>query len=618
MRLKKIKNQKFKILISLITIILSACNNVATSPNRSTSSTNTSNNSNNTTQSSINFDITNVTINPPPQNSNNNVATTVIAFNAISANGKNLLDFCMVQSSGNEDPTRACVCKFQWTEVNTSDSSTVTRTVTTDISQVSSFQISCPVPQVYASEIPDGTYINISVAPDTNKGNASGFTTSVYAYKKQTSPLNGDFRDVEGRTYKNIYHYVCYDKTAKPMSITRKTKTWSNQITGKSVQPQLANAFQTGLGSGQNPFSAQSYYYDFYIRSNDLGAINESNSQFTCPRVNVNGLPSFYPMDSTFALALNPSRDFPIQVNTYTQITGNTAAIGTIGYAAKPNADGTCPSFVDSNNQIRRTYRLRQYTTVYPLRYNADGTVLDSTQKVNTVYVLDRPINKAGQDPLKPMTRLGPKPCPFAFKTAQFGYKCMSDGSLTGKNIDGIELQGDKTCPIYPIPKDSNGNVLTDSTGTLVIRPYKAFVAHFIENTNFKACAFESSTPVDPPIVLEYDNTVFSPTSGPHYFYCTKNYPNAGNIIPPPTGDPFDKPPSECSQSDIATAIKTDKTYSCLKTYDPYNGTVSTPQNGCCQQCAGPNPLCKITAYPTTLQRGVPNQTNGCFDPYEP
>jgi hypothetical protein len=305
----------------------------------------------------------------------------------------------------------------------------------------------------------------------------------------------------------------------------------------------------------------------------------------------------------------------------------------------QPDADGTCSPIVDSNGQIRRTFRLRQYASVYPLRFEATGEPLPgSAQALNIIYVLDRPVNKASQNSNKPITRLGPKPCPFAYKTAQFGYKCMTDATLNGYNIDGTQINGDPECPIYPPPPASLSAYKSD--GTLVIRPYKPFVPNFIENTSYKACAFQSSTPVDPEIVLSYDNGVFSSAVGPHNFWCSKSYPKAGDIIPPPNGDPFDKAPSECDLTSAAAAIKTNKGYACLKTYDPFNGSVTTPQAGCCQICSGTNCTAQgggtnaagrnavfsppqNTGNPNvaskTLPRATPNvSTTGCYDPSEP
>ncbi|MBI2606244.1 MAG: hypothetical protein HYW49_09215 [Deltaproteobacteria bacterium] len=620
----------------VLPLFLAAClNNVGSSATgrqaASTSSTTTTSSSSNSTAS---FTILSATVGTA---SGNTPPTATLAFNANSAT-RNLNDVCIVQaSSSNNDAARACKCRYVWAETNASDSSVNNRTVDTDPTQITKFQVQCPVPKVYSSEIADNTIVKISFVPDTAKGNNSGFSTNQFNFKKTSTGTTGDFRDVEGRSYKNIFHYVCYDKWGKALSIQHKvTVATTDPTTGEQHFLPLANEFETGTQT-ISTYSAQSYYYDFYVRSNEIGSINSGNESFTCPMVNVNGLPSFYPLDSSFALALNPSKDFNLAVTAPMVITTQSLTIETLGYAAKPNSDGTCPAFLDSNGKIRRTFRLRQFSAIYPLRFDANGDVKDQAQALNVVYVLDRPVDKTGQDPMKPITRLGPKPCPFSYKTAQFGYKCMSDATLSGWNIDGTQITGDPACPIYPPPPPST----LKSDGTLVVRPYKPFVPHFLENTAFKACAFQSGTPVDPEIALSHDDGVFTAGVGPFDFYCAKHYPAAGAIIPPPNGDPFDKPPGDCSLSDSATAIKTDKTFACAKSYDPYNGVMNTPQAGCCQICSGSS--CVAQGGGTTaagrngafsppqdvgnpaqamklLQRAVPNQTGGggCFDPFEP
>lgn len=596
--------------------------------------------------SSKSFTITNVTATNPTGASGasgaSGVPTFTLFFNANNLSFK-LTDFCSVQRSGgsNNDASKACACRFRWTENNLSSSKAIERTIDTSPTQILGFQVGCPAPEVFNDEIPDNTILKIQFVPDDGKGNTSGFTTNEFLFKKVPITSTGDFRDAEGRAFRNVFHYVCFDKFQKALSIDHRLAPGPiNQQTNQAPMLPLANDFVLGTSGGQvSSFSAQSYYYDFYVRSNEIGSINAGNASFTCPQVNIGGVPSFFPLDSTFALALQKSADFSLPVvtqNITIQIGGEAASGTTVGFAAKPNSDGTCPSFTDSAGRIRRTFRLRKYKGIYPIRYSADGDIADQSQPVNIIYVLDRPVDKIGQDPLKPITRLGPKPCPFSFKTAQFGQKCSTDASLAGWNIDGTQIKGNPKCPVYPPPPPE----FVKDDGTVVIRPFKPFLSHFLEDTSFKACAFQSSTPIDPEIVLSHDNSVFHSTKGPHNFYCAKHYPPAGAMIPPSNGDPFDKPPGECDLASAAAAIKTDKTYACSRTYDPTNSALNTPAAGCCQICSGANctskgggvtaagrnaafnPPSDVANPPQSIRqlpRSIPNQSSGsgCFDPFE-
>ncbi len=588
--------------------------------------------------------------------------TVTIGINATTTT--KLTDVCQVQANGNSDPTRACKCRFSWSETNLSDASVYNRTVDTEPSLFTSFQTQCLAPDVWVSEIPDNTVLKVSVVPNSFIGNTSGFTTNSYNLTKTSQSSTGDFRDIEGRSYKNIFHYVCYDLAQKALTIDHKIQTLTQQQSnGSSVQvfTKIANEFEKGTGNQSNvaSYTAQNYYYDFYVRSNELGSISSmalsqgATSGFVCPQVSISGTPSFYPLDSTFALSTNYNRDFNIivraRINVAEEVAGTSNNV--LGYAAKPNSDGTCPSFMDSSGSIRRTLRLRKYVSVRPRRFDADAKLLDNQQSMNYVYVLDRPVDKAGQDPLKPMTRLGPKPCPFAYKDANSNsYKCQTDSTLTGNNLDGTLIPADNKCPIYPpVPSTlwdtvnggGAGVLPYRDDGSLIIRPYKAYLDYWIEDTLFKGCAFQPTNPIDPPIVLSHDDSVFSSSVGPFDFYCSKNYPAADNIIAPAAGSAFDKPPSECAEAETATAIKGSSLYACSKSYDPTNNARITPQAGCCQICSGSNcttqgggltpyernaafsPAPAGAASPVsdsyTLTRGIPNiNSTGCFDPYEP
>ncbi|MBI3556710.1 MAG: hypothetical protein HY074_10645 [Deltaproteobacteria bacterium] len=484
-----------------------------------------------------------------------------------------------------------------------------------------------------------------------------GFKTNIVDFTKRPIGSTGDFRDAEGHSFRNIFHYSCFDIQSKNLTIAHDFKVFgTNQATNQPISAFVANGFVLGGGNAPVAFSAQSYYYDFYIRSNEKGSINGGNAGFTCPQVNVNGNPSFFPLDSSFALALQVSPDFPITIagRTVIDVAANAPNGPVIGFAAKPNADGSCPSFPDASGKLQRTFRLRQYSALYPLRYEANGDIKDQSQQLNTVYILDRPVDKLGQDPLKPITRIGPKPCPFSFKTAQFGQKCITDASLTGWSIDGTQVDGSPKCPIYP-PVDKKKHLKPD--GTLVIRPFKAYLPHYLENKTLRACAFPSSIAIDPEIVLSHDENIFSANTGPKDFWCAKYYAPAGSIIPS-SGSQFNKQPGDCDLSASAAAIKTDITYACEKAFDTTGNPLLTPAAGCCQICSGadcsaqgggltaagrnavftpPHDTNQAGGFPSGITNPIraqnslpraqpnvpptlanPNASVGCFDPFEP
>ncbi len=577
-----------------------------------------------------------------------------LVFNATNTQNS-LSDVCQASgasgSNSSVDPTKTCLCSYTWPLTNVSDSSTITRVVTTAPTQVTSFEVQCPGPDVFndPSELPDHTIIKIQLIPDSTQGNNTGFKSNVVDFTKQPITATGDFRDAEGHSFRNIFHYSCFDIKSKNLTIAHDNKVFATDpISNTPINAFVTNGFKSGGGSAPIAFSAQSYYFDFYIRSNEKGSINGGNAGFVCPQVNVNGNPSFFPLDSSFALALQKDAvNFPVTISGRTVISVDSSVAGpVIGFAAKPNADGSCPSFPDASGRLQRTFRLRQYSALYPLRYDSKGDLSDQSQPLNTVYILDRPVDRIGQDPLKPITRIGPKPCPFSFNSAQFGQKCITDASLTGWNIDGTQIDGSPKCPIYP-PVDKK---FLKADGTLVIRPFKAYLPHYIENTTLRACAFTSSIAIDPEIVLSHDDTIFAGNAGPSDFWCAKYYAPAGSIIP--SASQFNKAPGDCDLGAAAAAIKTDKTYACLKAFDTTGNASLTPSAGCCQICSGPDCTIQgggITAAgrnaafspphdttaslrnpqraQITLPRALPNipasasnpnAAIGCFDPFEP
>jgi hypothetical protein len=545
---------------------------------------------------------------------------------------------------------RPCLCRYSWTEINGVTGIGVTRSVDTDVNGVAPFNVTCLTPSVYQTEIPDGTSVRITVLPNSARGNSIAFTSNTWAFTKGSTMVTADFRDAEGRAIKNIMHYVCYDRFSKALTIARETRPGATRTMGPIPNVSLANVFSTSNVG----YSAESYYYDFYVRNNEVGSINATNASFECPRFTVEksgvNVQQYYPLDSQFALALQSSSDYPVSVTANIRLTtagANPTEQGILGYAALPNADGSCPAITDSTGLTRRTFRLRRYTVTYPKRYLANGMPASGGQPSNQLYIIDRPVDRTGQDPARPLTRLGPKPCPFSLNTAASGYTCTTalPSGASAVNIDGTRIVAQAGCPVYPPPA-----VVNMPGGHLEIRPMAAWAPHYVEDADFRACAFQSSTPVDPDIVVVRDTG-----STQVNYYCAKYYPSHSWLDPPTFGGGFNKMPSDCEASHptwaaaqvnppvgTAAAIVNNPTYACAFTYNPTvlpNGydalapasSLPTPTSGCCQRCsgngcgAGAARSAAAVGTPALLhdhpRQSAPNPPSagqwqeGCFDP---
>lgn len=540
---------------------------------------------------------------------------------------------------------KACFCSFQWVETNQVTSVPVERTVNTKPSQVTAFSVTCPGPDVYYTEIANGNEIKISVIPDIKTGNVSNFTTTQLTWKKLASTATGDFQDAEGRSFKNVVHYVCHDTFKKDLKIDHAQKsinvTLSDGMTTQTQTRPIANYFE----SSANGYSAQNYYYDFYVRSGQEGDANLKPKDYICPKAMLDGVEKYFPSDSSFAIALQRNSDFsvPVQANIVLSVTGQDVQGSVLGFAAQPNADGSCPTFAkDGTGTLLRTFRLRRYKVVYPNRYGPDGNILGQEQPVNRVLILDRPINKAG-DPSKPLTRLGPKPCPFAFATQttpSMQYACVTnadyfsgDGTLDSgwvgttrgtsaqkmkwptRTVDDTKIPMNVRCPIYPpLPeaKDDSGTYVGndgtrpnyfDSGFNMHIRPFRAFLPYFVEDVTFKACAPQSQDPIDPKIIVRSDPALYTmaPAAapdplGPSSFYCAVYYPGQSDAIIESTQGAYDRHPRSCTQSDFRAALSdfswqqfgyAAKNYACSRTHANADGLQETPTSGCCQSCVG-------------------------------
>jgi hypothetical protein len=411
-----------------------------------------------------------------------NSFTTTVFFDSSrnSPPDANISQVCSAAGSGS---TRSCSCKFQWSQINTTSGSSVSipRSVTTSITSVQPNLILCSAPSVYAndSELPEGSTVRLTIVPGPSNPDSALFSPPAATFvRRLAASQEGSFQDERGRALMNILRYSCYEEFTRGMSIFSKKETFGQAPWGEQASAVLSNqvcvARMSGGGGGNScaslavtDYSAQTYYYNFYIRDSARGEIvPEAHSGargIVCPRVQEpifsppGSSPStgFYPLDQQFALALSPSTTFTVGVESFTKIAPPGASVsgdlscaaalaqardtggangggaaggnqtsadgigrvsGCLGFAMKPLSDGTCPSFKDSNGINRQTYRLRRYIGVYPKFYDSNGAPIQGVApRSDQILVLDRPVSPPDGDARSPFTMRGPKPCPFAF-----------------------------------------------------------------------------------------------------------------------------------------------------------------------------------------------------------
>jgi hypothetical protein len=370
---------------------------------------------------------------------------------------------CNVATAG--QTSKPCVCQFSWAEVNPNSGSNVAtnRKVQTTVTQVQPNFLSCTAPSVFNTEIISGTQIKITVLAAPGNPDSTSFTTKPFTYTKSPTTQTGSFQDAQGHIFDNIVHYSCYNKYTRGLSIQSKIHSFTNSKTGAVVPALYATSFCLTAGGASAPASsancpslgaasnsAQSYYFNLYIRNSEKGDINKFNDSFVCPTVQepltpttaIGGTGQFWPMDATFALTLGATPDFSVGVQANTKLSsggsdpttansqcfptsgsgsgtgGNSSSIvsSCLGFAAHVASDGTCPYIKSASGQILQTFRLRRFVALYPRLFDTDGKPSVKGQDIDTIYVLDRPIATSSTiNPLKPYTMMGPKPCPFAF-----------------------------------------------------------------------------------------------------------------------------------------------------------------------------------------------------------
>jgi hypothetical protein len=533
-----------------------------------------------TTTTSSTFKITSVTIGGGSGGAPN---VSVFLESSTSTTAPRLTDRCRIASSGSSTTAKPCVCQFSWQEINSESGSAIpiSRTVQTAVTAVQSFLATCAAPSVYNTEIANGTQLRIKLLPAA--GNTETFDTNLFAYTKSTTTVSGSFQDAQGRYFDNVLHYSCHEAFRRGMTILSRIEEKSSNDGTARKYPSASRfclqkagagggAAQSGCEGLPDPeFSAQANYFNLYIRDSERGDINLGNERFTCPKVKealrsigtVGTASAFWPLDTSFSLSLGATPDFNIGVTAYTKAskgsndptsrsstcgaTASGAAPDTkslvsscLGFASKPNADGTCPYFRDSFGQIRFTYRLRRYITTYPPVFDTNGQPLGG-QNTDQVYVLDRPVTVPGGDPLKPYTMLGPKPCPFSYfdhKNVVAGdYISTFGGVWDGVNIDGIQfpftdgLVNSRLSCAAAIPTiNAAGTVISihtaNTAGRQYVRPVANWAPHYEEDTDFKACAPQAYPEVkDPPLHFKR-HAITGNVS-----WCSENYPTQNDNV---------------------------------------------------------------------------------------
>ncbi len=478
-------------ILLLSTLTLSSCSNsLNSSLLSSTSSSSTTTTTASTTQDKfvISTATTNGTTTTP--------ATLISLYFNTTQSTAPVTNHCNTSAAGGAQTVKSCICQFTWNQINpytgsssttNTTSSSVPRIVQTAMTAVQPSFLSCSVPNVYATEIPDGTQILLTILPSSGNPDSTLFTTNTITFTKSTSVVSGSFQDSQGHLFTNIFHYACYQKFTRGITIQNAVQQLPNPTTGANFPVVIASQFcltsATAGAPGANcaslppkDYSAESFFYNLYVMDSEKGDINQFNSSMICPLVtealgsnHTIGLQNQpWPLDSTFALTLSPNTTFSVGVVANTKLSDGTdpTAVGSacfagqavanggpfinscLGFAAPTNSDGTCPSFTNSSGQSQATYRLRRFIAIYPHLFDTNGQPFQNqSQGVDTIYVLDRPVTSSSNaNPLKPYTMRGPKPCPFAYFDRQgtangnIGYVASSDSNWNQKNIDGLQF----------------------------------------------------------------------------------------------------------------------------------------------------------------------------------
>ncbi len=460
---------------------------------------------------------------------------------------------------------RTCVCKFSWTQVNTTSGEAIEipRTLSLAVERTQDWSVDCQLPDIYStSEIDERTPVTVSITPSNASTSAAEFKP--YVFNKSVGPSeDGPIKDADGRGFDVIHRYVCFEQfqrgteiVSHVVSVPHSDPSYSVQVpsatkycflksNGGASSSECQSSPALGNLSHHRNYSNQSYSYTFYTRTG-AGIVNPSNLQYKCVKVadsdlivpKVNNAESLYPFDAQFILAIGRSDLYPVKVNALrTPVANNGGAeVATMGYAALPKRDGSCPMFKDINNVEQPMYRLRRYTAIYPAQFNTNGLLTEGfAPALDTAYILDRPAR--APDGSARFAVEGPKPCPFSFydsknvtgASANGAYVASNDPRWSGKNIDGIELPNfDAGSGISGVPMSCSAAVALYATekdggtgagpvwsvGTVhpnnanpglrkaVIQPIEPWAPTYHEDTEFRACAPMAPSPYyrEPPL----------------------------------------------------------------------------------------------------------------------
>ncbi|MBC7690920.1 MAG: hypothetical protein H7222_04070 [Methylotenera sp.] len=540
------------------------------------------------------YKITNVSVAAPATGATGSSAQLTTVYFSASDPANSIANGCSGSSSAQN--LKSCTCEFKWDEINSTTGSNVRipRSVTSSVLNVQASIVTCNAPLAYASEIPEGTIITVNVFPSGN--NNGNFSVTPFKYTKQGVVVGGSFQDAEGKSFDNILRYSCFEQNYRGLTMRSKKLAYPKSSGDSTVNLLYANQYCTGKTAGaagceSTPpagLSAQSYYYNLYIRNTDRGNINSENQRYKCPLVkeslySVLGSSGtqndFYPLDTSFALALSPTPNYNVGVEAFSKLgigtdpsttgsscypaangtgTGDASGAGAgslvhscLGFAAKPASDGTCPLIRLPNGTQQNTYRLRRFVALYPALFDTDGKMIAEFQATDSIYVLDRPVRYTGMDITKPYTMRGPKPCPFAYfdKAAVTRgptpdplypdgmpqYVSTNNPSWNNTNIDGIEFPNQdistatqQSCSAVLPLLSSDRNTL--SLGTVhtsnpylkrvFVRPVQAWAPHYEEDTDFQACAPQSNPLKDPPLHFAKDSSTGNVS------WCAEVYPS--------------------------------------------------------------------------------------------
>jgi hypothetical protein len=568
---------------------------------------------------------TGATLDPAASPSPGSGEQYVISSLALASGGSFTIFFDSSKTPSNflthcDNVVKQCVCNFNWSEVNNNGatSAVVKRTASTPVT-AQAWAASCPPPSVFNTEIGDGTPVKISLA--AAPGSDDTFGTSVYSYTKGSNDVTGSF-EADGVAFDNILHYSCYEQYQQGVIKSYLAKA-DNSGDGTSIMYPMASRFcvkkahdsegHAAMGDDEGcpavtlKPSARGYYYNLFMPESEKASINQGNSRYTCPFVKDSAKPTAaaapWPLDKTFALAVIPSAKFTLPIEAYKKAskpgdalvsscanraaesggdtgdgtTSSTSLVnGCLGYAAKPNPDGTCPLLTNgSNGYTRRTYRLRRYMAIYPPVFDADGYLRSEPQNRDFIYIVDRPVR--GPSPTDPLSysMTGPKPCPFAYfdavgMTSGTGAKqytatnsiswkaAVTDTSGTvvatvDRNVDNLQFPGTDSAnacsAVLPLVNAAKtlvslvtvgnynprgGDATHRSLKNVYVRPSAPWYPHYEEDTDFQACAPLADTDSTDK-TLGYKEAPMHIAKNPvtnNVAWCSEAYPTQNDNIP--------------------------------------------------------------------------------------